>query len=159
MRGTFRGDVMATMLSTKKFDEEKDDIKIICGNDWYLIPNSQYEAQCIGFFQKPFFNQLKLYLRFKITSDGAHINKELIKSYRLPKSKKMARSSNYFHDWVLVNGRKLPSRNALMSPNIFKNKRILISTRTVTCDFNGVELPEHLHYSVVDKIIEVLVNG
>ena len=58
----------------------------------------------------------------------------------------------------MVHGRK-PSRNAKMSPKIFKNKIFKIITRTVKRKYpNGNDMPSDFDYSIVDTIEEVLAG-
>jgi hypothetical protein len=61
-----------------------------------------------------------------------------------------------FVNWVMVNSWNKPSRNAKMSPRIFKNKIYKIKTRTTKPKHNGKDMPENFWYSVVDEILEVI---
>ena len=147
--------------STAYMPEESDnegDIDIVCGQDCTLIPDGVYEAQCTDYNIARYFDDLKLYLTFKITTFSEHLGKEVKKIFRLPKNKKIAPSSNYYKAWKRANGNTRPSKHAKMSPRIFKNKRFEITTRTVKKDYKGNEMPEHDWYSVVDEIVKVTVN-
>ena len=63
--------------------------------------------------------------------------------------------SRYYKTWSKVNG-KLPSKNAKMSPRIFKNKLFRVQTRTVKPKDGGEELPPFFHYSIIDNIVGVI---
>jgi len=58
----------------------------------------------------------------------------------------------------MVNGWQQPSKNAKMSPRIFKNKIFKVKTRTVEPKHNGKKMPKKFWYSVVDEIIEVVAG-
>ena len=77
-------------------------------------------------------------------------------AFNMPYDKKIKSGSKYYKNWVMVNGWNKPSRNAKMSPRIFKNKIYKIKTRTTMPKHNGKEMPENFWYSVVDEILEVI---
>ena len=74
----------------------------------------------------------------------------------MPKDNKIHTGSKYYKTWVQVNGYQKPSRNAAMSPRIFKNKIFSVRTRTVKPKNGTKEMPKQFWYSVVDSIVEVL---
>ena len=78
-------------------------------------------------------------------------------AFNMPYDKKIKSGSKYYKNWVMVNGWSKPSKNAKMSPRIFKNKIYEIRTRTTKPKHNGKEMPENFWYSVVDEILEVSV--
>lgn len=135
--------------------------EFFCGQDyWPLIPNGTYEAQCIKFDSKFVLGKArKLFLTFKIIDEWEHYGKLIFMAFNMPYDKKIRPGSKYYKTWVMVNGYRKPSRNATMSPRLFKNKIFKIKTRTVKPkDHNDREMPEDFHYSVVDSIIEVVAG-
>jgi hypothetical protein len=126
-----------------------------------LLSDETYEVQYIshndGFAMG---RHKKLFVIFKILGVGEHFDKTLMLIYNMPFSTGPIASSKYYKDWVFLNGYKKPSRNTKMSPDIFKNKRLLIKTRTVKPKRNKKEImPKDFWYSVVDQIVEVLTGG
>ena len=124
------------------------------------MPDAKYEAQCIdqnvGFITG---GHRKLFMIFKITTPGAHLGKEIMKIYNMPIGKPTRMSSNFYKDWVFVNGNRKPSRKDRLSPKIFYNKRMIIKTRTTRPKHcNGQEMSEDFWYSVVHYISEVVTG-
>ena len=79
-------------------------------------------------------------------------------AFNYPQNCEFRPGHKYWQYWVMVNGR-IPSRNAEMSPRIFKNKMFKIMTRRVKRKFpNGNYMPPDFDYSVVDTIEEVLTG-
>ena len=76
----------------------------------------------------------------------------------MPYDMKIKTGSKYYKTWTMVNGWNKPTRNAKMSPRLFKNKIFKVKTRTVKPQHNGNEMPEHFWYSVVDEIVEVVAG-
>jgi hypothetical protein len=132
--------------------------EFVCANDYYpLLPNGTYIAQCVGFDINESYGgrSRKIYLHFKII-EGSHQKSKLFMAFNYPKNCKFTPGRKYWQYWVLVHGR-IPSRNAAMSPRIFKNKVFKIKTRTVNRKFpNGKEMPSDFNYSTVDTIEEVM---
>lgn len=117
------------------------------------IPDSTYEVQCIGDDLKwAYRGSLKLFLRFKITELGEHEGKELFMAFNMPANKRCHATSKYYKTWCLING-SVPSRNAKMSPKLFRNKIFKIKTRTSKPKLDGKEMPEAFWYSVVHSIV------
>jgi hypothetical protein len=134
---------------------------IVCGNDyWELIPDGTYEAQCIKYDETFVLGKSrKLFLNFKITELGKHIGKEIFAAFNLRYDRKIRTGSKYYKTWCMVNNWKRPSRNAKMSPRLFINKIYKIKTRTVKPTHNGKQMPDIFFYSVVDEILEVLIDS
>ena len=132
--------------------------KLICAEDYKpLIPDGVYEAQCIkhdeGFLMG---KTRKLFLNFKILSQGEYYGVELFQAYNINHKKKISSGSKYYKTWVMVNGWNKPSKGAIMSARIFINKMFKIKTRTTKPKRDGKPMPENFWYSVVDEIIEVI---
>ena len=130
-----------------------------------LIAEGEYLAACceaFGPYQSRAYG-LKVYLTFQII-EGPHVGEKLrafFKSSRYP-------TSRWYIAWSIANN-ALPSRNAKLSPRIFRNKgfRVLVTTvrprhkitgpngKTIL----GVEMPEIFHYSKVDTILSLEVTN
>jgi hypothetical protein len=125
-----------------------------------LLPDGNYEVQHIshndGFVMG---RSRKLFVIFKILETGEHYDKTIMLIYNIPFDKRPSPSSKYYKDWFFLNDYKKPSRNTKLSPNIFKNKRLLIKTRTSKPKRYGKEMPKDFWYSVVEEIVEVLTGG
>jgi hypothetical protein len=122
-----------------------------------LVPNGVYEAQFIKYDQSFVLGKArKLLLHFKILDHGKDYGKELFMAFNMPYDKNIRQGSKYFKTWVMVNNWKRPSRNAKMSPRLFKSKFFRVKTRTCKPMHNGAEMPHDFWYSVLDEIVEVL---
>jgi hypothetical protein len=134
--------------------------EFVCGQEyWPLIPNGTYEVQCIKYDRKFVLGKArKLFLHFIIIEPGEHFGKKIFMAFNIPYDTKIRPGSKYYKTWVMVNGYRKPSRNATMSPRLFMNKVFKVKTRTAKPKHNDREMPEDFHYSVVDSIIEVVVN-
>ena len=76
--------------------------------------------------------------------------------FNYPSNGKFTPGYKYWQYWVMVHDRP-PSKNAKMSPKIFKNKIFKIRTRKVKRKYtNGNDMPSYCDYSVVGTIEEVL---
>ena len=123
-----------------------------------LIPNGVYEAQCVKYDASFCLGKArKLFLHFKILEHGEHYNAKVFMAFNMPYDGAIKQGSKYFKTWVMVNGWRRPSRNAMMSPRLFKNKIFKVRTRTCKPMHNGSEMPRDFWYSVVDEIVEVLL--
>jgi hypothetical protein len=129
---------------------------LVCAEDPQpLIPDGIYEAVCYNYSFKTLFGRTrKLFLNFRIITEGKHHGVELFKAFNLPNDGKIRRSSNYYKTWCQISGCIKPSRNAKMSPTIFKNKTFKIRTRPARPKHDGKVLPKEHWYSVVDTILE-----
>jgi hypothetical protein len=125
------------------------------------MPDAKYEALCISYnFGFITGKYRKLFMIFKITSPGSYHGKEIMKIYNMPTNKPISMASNYYKDWVLVNGNHKPARIDRLSPKIFRNKILIIKTRTSRPRHNNKqEMPEDFWYSIVDYISEVATGN
>jgi hypothetical protein len=80
---------------------------------------------------------------------------ELFLAFNMAYNGKMPTGNKYFKTWCMVNNWNRPTRNAIMSPRIFKNKVFDILVRTVKPPHNGIAMPKDFYYSVVDSIVKV----
>ena len=135
--------------------------EIVCGSDgWPLILNTgkYYETQCVRYDRSFVLGKSrKLFLHFNIIEQGEHFGKVLFMPFNIPYDQKVRSGSKYYKTWVMVNGWKKPSRNAVMSPRLFLNKIFRVKIRTVKPHMpnSKKEMPEDFWYSVVDSIVEV----
>ena len=130
----------------------------VCADNYRpLIPEGKYEAVCTKYEDNfCFMKARKLFLHFKIITPGEYQGTELFQSYNMPYNGKMKLGSKYYKTWCMVNGWKIPTRNAKMSPRFFLNKAYVVNVRTVKPQHNGGTMPKDFYYSVIDQII--LVN-
>jgi len=121
-----------------------------------LIPEAVYEAVCISYDDGFCFGKCrKLFLTFKIITPGPHLGTELFMAFNMAYNGKIAAGSKYYKTWCMANNWNRPTRNAIMSPRIFKNKAFDIKVRTVKPQHNGNAMPKEHQYSVVDSILRV----
>ena len=132
-------------------------MEFICKDDPRpLIPEAVYAATCTAYDVNFCFGKCrKLFLNFKIITPGPYLGTELFMAFAMPYDGKMAQGSKYYKTWVMVNGWQKPTRNAIMSPRIFKNKVFEVLVRTVKPQHNKNDMPKEFHYSVVDGILRV----
>lgn len=135
--------------------------ELVCGQDsWPLIPDAVYQAQCIKYDQGFVLGKSrKLFLHFKIIDPGEHFGKTIFMAFNVPYDMKIRQGSKYFKVWVMVNKWRKPTRNAKMSPRLFKNKIFKVQTRTVKPIYGTKEMPKEFWYSIVDLIIDVISQG
>ena len=126
-----------------------------------LISEGIYHCECIS-YQSGYYERIpKLYLFFKMLNimreDDPNKNVILFMPFSMPFSndgiRRIGAGSKYYRTWALVN-RGLPSRNAKMSPRLFLNKTFKVTVKTVKPKQAGIELPDFLHYSIIQSIIE-----
>ena len=126
----------------------KDDYRV-------RIPDGVYEAQCFKYDSGFCLGKArKLFLHYRIT-EGEHTGTELFQAFNMPYQGKVSCGSKYYKTYVMVNGWTKPSRNAKLSPRLFKDKIFKVRTRTVQPQHAGKPMPEQFWYSVVDDILEV----
>jgi hypothetical protein len=131
--------------------------ELICDDDCKsLIPDGSYETQCTGYDNKFLFGKArKLFLNFKILTEGEFRGKKIFQAFNMPYNGKIKSGSKYYKTWCMVNGWQKPSRNATMSPKLFLNRIYTIKTKTVKPKHDGKEMPEAFWYSIVDEIKSV----
>lgn len=125
--------------------------KFTYAGDYPLIKNGSYEAQCIKTHDLFICKNKKRVLVFKIAM-GKYQGVVLSMLFNMPYNQRIKPGSKYYKTWCMANGWQKPSRNAALSPAIFKNKIFKIKTRTVMPEYNGGPMPKEYWYSVVDAI-------
>ena len=132
--------------------------EFICASDyWPLLPDGTYTAQCISYDIHASYGgkSRKIYLHFLII-EGPYEGSKLFMPFNYPSNGKFRPGHKYWQYWVMVHDR-IPSKNATMSPKVFKNKIFNIKTVRVKRKFpNGNDMPSGCDYSKVDTIEEVL---
>jgi hypothetical protein len=155
----------AAMKTGKKEDDldpetEKKETEYFSGSSYPLIPPGIYSATCEGREERFMFGKTrKLFLHFKITTEGEHQGKKLFMAFNLPKNKKLALGSKYYKNWCLANNWQRPSRNCVMGTKTFMRKNFDVQVRTVEPKHNGKKMPQTFHYSVVDQLTQLNTGG
>jgi hypothetical protein len=129
---------------------DDEEIKFACDYpEW--IPDGQYRAICTRYSNLTSYKGTrKIFLNFELLSDhyrGTKIFMALNISWA-----GIRPGSKYFKYWVAANENKRPSRNAIMSPRIFRGKQFIVFTRTVKPKRGPEEMPFDFWYSVVDHL-------
>ena len=125
-------------------------------DDYALIPDGEYYAECTEYKLLNYDGKKKkLYLCFQIFMDGDAGLKNVYMSFNMPLDNRIGTRSKYYKAWRMAHGRP-PTKNAKLSPRIFKNKFYKIKTRTVKQFENGEARPDDKYYSVVDEIMLVI---
>jgi len=121
------------------------------GDYYSWVPDGLYKARCKD-YSKPinYKGTKKVFLTFELL-DEHYSGTELFMALNVPFSG-VKPGSRYFKYWTAANEDRLPSRNATMSPRMFKNKNYLVTTRTVIPKRGTEEMPFDFHYSIVDHI-------
>jgi hypothetical protein len=124
-----------------------------------LIPEGVYEAVCTGYDDGFCFGKCrKLFLTFKIITPGPYLGTGLFMAFNMAYTGKIAAGSKYYKTWCLANNWQKPTRNAVMSPRIFKNKSFSVKVKTVKPKHNKAAMPQDFHYSVIEQILNVNTN-
>jgi len=118
-----------------------------------LIDEGDYDAVYIRDEEAFVFGTKKLFLYFKIITPGPQMGVEIYMPFNMNYKGLIAAGSKYYRCWCLANNWQQPSRNAKMSPNIFKNKFFRVRIRNVKAGFDKTEMPQHLFYSIIDSIL------
>lgn len=130
---------------------ENKTLELVAGEDYPpLLPDGEYIAQCVRTDWGQYRGSPKIYLRLRIL-EGEYRNEEVFMAFNVPSDGRFYPGSKYYKAWTLARGNRPPSRNAKMSPSVFKNKVFRIRTRVV----EKSDDPNHIKYSVADEIIEV----
>jgi hypothetical protein len=120
-----------------------------------FVPEGNYEAVCVKFEVKKYLgSEKKLYLHYEIMQ-GVHIGTKLFQAINY-KYRSFPKASKYYTEWTVANG-ALPQRRDKMSPRIFKDRAFLVKVKTSKPKYDDGEFKSELfHYSIVERIIEVL---
>jgi hypothetical protein len=125
------------------------------------LEDGDYKVECIGYDEPvPFEHTKKLFLHFRILTEP-YAGEEIWAAFNLAFNHKVRPGSRYYKAWCLANGDRMPSRNAVMSPMIFKGKKFMARTRTVK-PTRGMkrgteEMGVEFWYSVVDHLKSLIL--
>lgn len=119
-----------------------------------LIPEGNYEAVCIKCEVKKYLAKgKKLYLHYQIINSeyaGTVLFEPINYNY-----KSFSSATKYYTEWTVASGRR-PQRRDKMSHSVFKDRAFLVKVKTAKPKYNdGAFKPDTLHYSIVDRIVEV----
>jgi hypothetical protein len=137
----------------KKEDDMRSEDDFVADESRPLIPEDTYQVRCTRFEKGTYKGSDKMYVYFKIVSDGEYKGTELFMP--MNQFKKVPIGSKYYEQWVIANGNILPLRHDRMSPAIFKDGYFEAVVRTVKPKFEDkTQKPECFHYSIVAYLKE-----
>lgn len=145
---------MATPLNEEVIQCELD--VAVKDDQFALIPDAQYEVVCTRYEKRKFFGAFKLYVWFRIITEGDYQGLQIFRAYNW--YERPPRGSDLFKDLGRLYGRPL-RKNTRLSLKLFKEKALLVQTRTIRVDRKQNPLPEYQRYSVVDRLIDVVTGG
>jgi hypothetical protein len=145
--------------ATTSTEESSDCAGPVCDAEYPLITPGEYTFRCVnariyrhpGLPGKPW----KCELTFR---DGFNAQPPIFGFLNLGSGDAPhgGRTSHYWDAWSLANGGQGPTKRQVMSARIFKDRWFLVLVETVREKRKGKiveQLPEHMHYSVVRKIL------
>ena len=140
--------------------ERKQDLEFDCTiPNFELVPPGHYEVVFEEAERaRAFSSRIKIFLHFRISQQGSHLNKRLFMSANFPDGGRLPLSSKFLKMWILANHGKQPARQDRLSTKIFRNKTFLANVKTVETDFRGNDRPEDERYSVIDTLLKVLTG-
>jgi hypothetical protein len=112
----------------------------LVGDKWVWEPGSSLYVPPNGCDHPEGVILRRQYNVARVTSDGRYY---------------FARMGDYARDWITVTGKRIRRMDRL-SPDVFKGRRLLVRTRTVTTNWKRDPLSPATRYSVIDAILEVL---
>ena len=115
-----------------------------------LIPEGIYSVIYVEEQEARFQGSQKLYIYFSIVDQGPHFQTILYRAYNNYSPPR--KGSAIYNDMRLLYGKRL-RKNTKLSTTLFKGRIISVRVRTVIKDYKQRDLPEHMHYSVVDAIL------
>lgn len=120
----------------------------------YLIPEGEYQAQCIELKRGEFFGHPKVYFKFRIIQ-GKHEGIELWMPFNL--YRKITRHSKFYEAWIIANKGTKPKPNDRMSARLFLNKIFKVRVGKVDIDRRQQKLAPDEAYSTIREILELCV--
>ena len=126
-----------------------------------LIPEGVYEAQCIKIERhRSHSSSKKIFFHFKIFDWMKLDDQPVLFMAMNDPGKKVSAATNYYKNWVVASGNKVPERKDRMSLKVFQNGMFEVRVETVKPKFpDGEEKPECFHYSVVRYIKRRLTSA
>lgn len=154
--------------STPRFGKEQEalsiaDCEIDWGENWPRVPDGTYDAILLYHETACLGRTPKVYLRFRITSPGEYIGKEIYRAFGckrlLGKPGRNGRFRVGRHHLLfktMCRVLELQVRADRVSLQPLKGRVLRVTTRTVTQDYRQAPHPELCWYSVVDEILGVV---
>jgi len=120
------------------------------------IPPGEYIGEILKYeifdnWRLPGKRSLHLHIRVFIEGAEPVVLTRFINYYAKPSAR-----TDYYAEWVIVNGGRAPGRQDRMSPIRFLHKMVRVRVRMTDKDKDGDALFGDLQYSVIGKILEVL---
>lgn len=127
------------------------------GDPYERVPDGQYRAVFDHVEQGVVGGQRKLFGHFRITEEGPHHGKTLVRFWNEPRGKFLPRTHNLYKDFVALIRRRPPS-SGLKPEDFLKGCEVLVETSTVkrASGRRGMEIqPEDCWYSKIDRLIRI----
>jgi hypothetical protein len=143
----------------------KREIAVAIAENWPLVPDGLYTANCVGYEAASVFRGFRIYFRFRIVDPGEHFGKVLFAAYpvrgqrvRQPGKKVWIRYCLHRRAWlyemlIRVLGVARTAKAHEVRPSELVNKLCRIKTRTVVQDYEQQPLASEDQYSVVDDVL------
>jgi hypothetical protein len=124
------------------------------------VPDGQYRVGYLGFEQGVAYGQERWFAWFKITEEGPHFGKPIIRFYKAPTRSWTARSSNLALDFMRLIGLRHPSR---FTPDDFlKGTEALAEVKGVREANDGrrkIVVKEEAGYSKISRLIRITAGA
>lgn len=120
------------------------------------IPEGPYQVSYAKSNKARYFGTTKLYVQFKIVDQGEFFETVIFKAYNYPDT--LTPGCDLYKDLTLLYGQRI-RKNTKLKIALFQNKVLRVYVRTVKTNRKQGKLAEFQQYSVIDRIIEVVVGG
>jgi hypothetical protein len=140
--------------------EKAAEPEIEAGAPYPRIDEGTYIGICTGaqLQRAKSYGRYLVHLRFALPAEGIELpcfcnlgDRDNLKRRRARKGP----ASKFYKAWTVAAGRT-PCKGEEMSLSVFPQRTFRVKVRTVSQDFEQDALAEALHYSVVDKILELI---
>ena len=138
------------------------------------LPAGQYLVKCLGGQKTEFYLQgtrgygksEKIALMFQII-EGEYMGAILPMFLSSPEKGKVPQGSKYYVFWSIANGNRKPTRSRLkemplskFQNKVFRAEVVTVKPKWITGDRREIEVeqPEHLFYSRVDILYELIIG-
>lgn len=138
----------------------------IVGGIWPLLPDGEYLATFTGHETKRVFREARVFCHFTICDPGPYHGAKLFRAFRarslIGKEGRGGRfavgtRSDLFLMLCRILDLKVRPDRITLRP--LHGLLLKVQTRTVTKDYRQQELPQILHYSVIDQVLEIEAGG
>jgi hypothetical protein len=124
------------------------------------VPDGQYRVGYLGFERGVAYGRERWFAWFKITEDGPHFGKPILRFYNAPTRAWTARSSNLAVDFIRLTGLRPPLR---LKPDLFlKGTEVLaeiIGVREANDGRRKIVVQEDAGYSKIDRLIRITAGS